>query len=167
MITWHCTRRFLKILGVKPVECARPSTSRIGDWYANHVGTTTGNLFVFSNERTFVSVAIPESERNQIEILFAVRVGNLLGMLGIPFPTIDAEMRRIPPIQYARARDRRQLGHLQSIVYQYQAIADHHEGTGQLSLSDAELDVSRMPHLGSFNSFPDKEMRKLFGVKRN
>ena len=167
MITWHCTRRFIETLGVKPVECPRPSTSRLGDWYANHIETTAGNLFVFSNEKTFVSVAIPESEESQVEMLFTVRVGNLLGMLGIPYPAIDAEMRRIPPIQYVRARDRRQLGHLQSIVCQYQAIADHHDGSGQLSLSDAELNVSRMPHLGSFNSFPDKELSKLFGIEGN
>ncbi|MCW8985612.1 MAG: hypothetical protein OQK55_09735 [Thermoanaerobaculales bacterium] len=167
MITWHCTRRFIKILGVKPEVSTRPPTSKLGDWYANYIQTAAGNLFVFSNEKTFVSVAIPESEMSEIEMLFTVRVGNLLGMLGIPFPNIDAEMRRIPPIQYAHAHDRRQLGHLQSIVYHYQAVAERPQSTGRLSLSDAELAVSRMPHLGSFKSFPDKELFNLFGVERN
>ena len=162
MITWHCTRRFIKTLGVKPEMSTKPPTSRLGDWYANHVETAAGGLFVFSNEKTFVSVAIPKSEMSEVEMLFTARVRNLLGMLGIPFPAIDAEMRAIPPIQYARAHDRRQLGHLQSIVYHYQAIAEHAQGGGELSLSDAELSVSRMPHLGSFKSFPDKELFKLF-----
>lgn len=139
----------------------------MGNWYANHIGTAAGNLFVFSNEKTLVSVAIPESERTQIEMLFAVRVGNLLGMLGIPFPTIDAELRMVPPIQYAQAHDRRQLGHLQSIVYQYQVIADDNEGRDKLSLSDAEVDIARMPHLGSFKDFPDKKLFELFGIERN
>ena len=167
MITWYGTRRFLKALDIKPVESPRPSTTTLGDWYANLIWTTCGNLFVFSNEKTFVSAAIPVSQRDQIEMMFTLRVGNLLSMLGIPLPTVDAEVLAIPPIQYAQARDRRQLGHLQSIVYQYQAIADHNEGRHPLSLSDAELDISGMPHLGSFKSFPDQELFKLFGVERN
>ena len=167
MITWYGTRRFWKALDIKPVESPRPSTTTLGDWYANLIWTTCGNLFVFSNQKTFVSVAIPVSQHDQIEMMFTLRVGNLLSMLGIPLPTVDAEALAIPPIQYAQARDRRQLGHLQSIVYQYQAIADHNEGRHPLSLSDAELDVSGMPHLGSFKSFPDQELFKLFGVERN
>ena len=167
MITWYCTRRFLKALDIKPVESPQPSTTTLGDWYANLIWTACGNRYVFSNEKTFVSVAIPVSQHDQIEMMFNLRVGNFLSMLGVPLPTVDAEVRAIPPIQYAQARDRSQLGHLQSIVYQYQAIADHNEGRRPLSLSDAELDLSRMPHLGSFNSIPDKEVFKLFGVRRN
>jgi len=167
MITWYGTRRFLEALDVKPVASPRPSTTTLGNWYANLIWTSSGNLFVFSNEKTFVSVAMPASQHDQVEMMFVLRVGNLLSMLGIPSPSVDSEVRAIPPIQYARARDRRQLGHLRSIVYQYQAIADHNEGRQPISLSDAELDISGMPHLGSFNSFPDKELFKLFGAQRN
>ena len=167
MLTWYCTRRCLKNLGATPEEQPSNSNTTLGDWYVNHIGTSAGNLFVFSNERTFASVAIPESQWQTVEDLFVARVANLLAMLGVPHRVIDNEARKILPIQYARARDQRQLGHLQSIVIRYQAIAEDNIEGKPLSLSDAELELARMPHLGSFNSFPDKELLKLFGIERN
>jgi hypothetical protein len=52
-------------------------------------------------------------------------------------------------------------------VAQYQAMAEDNLESKPLSLSDAELELAQMPHLGSFNSFPDRELLKLFGVERN
>ena len=167
MLTWYCTRRCIESLRATPEEQPSESDTILGDWYVNHIGTSAGNLFVFSNERTFASVAIPESQRHTIEDLFVARVANLLAMLGVPHGTIDLEARKMLPIQYARARDQRQLGHLQSIVVQYQAMSEDNPEGKPLSLSDAELELARMPHLGSFNSFPDKELRRLFGIERN
>jgi hypothetical protein len=167
MITWFCTRRFVKTLGVKPIDDPRPATTKLCDWHANVIPSAGGDLFIFSNNRTFVAIGIPISAAAQIEPMFFLRVGNLLKMLGVPEPAINLEVDGIVPIQYARARDKRQLGHLQSIAYQFQAIADHHDGGTPLSLSDAEVVLAGMPHLGSFNSIPVNEIHKLFDPSIN
>lgn len=167
MVTWFCTRRFIQTLGVKPSESLHPATTSLGDWHANIIPSAGGDLFIFSNNRTFVAIGIPTSAAAQIEPMFVARVANLLSMLGVPEPSIDREAEGIVPIQYARARDRRQLGHLQSIAYQFQAIADSQRGIGEISLSDAELNLAKMPHLGSFNSIPVNEIHKLFDPSIN
>nr|BAJ07070.1 putative integron gene cassette protein [uncultured bacterium] len=162
MITWYCTRKLLKALPREPVAKPAPATTILGDWHANVVETSAGSLFVFSNDKTLVSVAIPASDRTLIEEMFVLRIGNLLGMLGIHPSAIESEMRNAPPIQFARASDRSKLGHLQSIVVQYQAIAEDSLRREPLSLSDAELAMAGMPHLGSFQKIPQNVIRELF-----
>jgi hypothetical protein len=167
MTTWFCTRKLIKTLKVIPVEDPEPASTTLGDWHANFIDTYAGALFVFSNNRTFVSVAIPASQQSQLESMFARRVANLLSMLGIPSPAIEREVSNIAPIIYTRARDRRQLGHLQNIVYQYQAIAEGATVNKPISLSDAEMMVAGMPHIGSFRAIPSTVIRKLFDPNLN
>ena len=167
MTTWFCTRKLIRTLKVIPVGDPEPGSTTLGDWHANIIDTYVGALFVFSNNRTFVSVVIPVSQQSQLESMFVRRVANLLSMLGIPSPAIDREVRNIAPITYARARDRRQLGHLQSIVYQYQAIAENAAENSPISLSDAEMLVAGMPHIGSFRAIPSTVIRKLFDPNLN
>ncbi len=167
MTTWFCTRKLIRALEVTPVEDPLPSSSTLGDWHANVIDTFAGALFVFSNNRTFVSVAIPVSQLSQIESMFVARVANLLAMLEIPSPAIDREVRNMLPITYGRARDRRQLGHLQSIVYQYQAISEGAAKNRPISLSDAEMMLAGMPHIGSFRAIPSTVIRKLFDPRLN
>jgi hypothetical protein len=164
VIVWYCTRRFLQVIGTKPTEEPGRATTTLGDWHANVADTRAGRLLVFANNKTFIPIGIPFSEVKHVEELFVARLGNLLGLLGIAWPAIEREMRATLPIQYARASDRSRLGHLQSIVYQFQAIAEDQRGQGPLSLSDAEVEVANMPHLGSFQAIPSDALHQLFEV---
>jgi hypothetical protein len=57
MVVLRCTRKLLKALNVKPEEALARSTNLLGEWYANLVPTTAGDLVVFANARTLLSVA--------------------------------------------------------------------------------------------------------------
>jgi hypothetical protein len=59
MITLKCTRKLLKLLNVVPTEEPPSPTSALSDWYANVISTAAGELVVFVNERTLLSVALP------------------------------------------------------------------------------------------------------------
>ena len=59
MITLRCTRKLLKLVGGVTVEDPPAPTSVLGNWYANVIPTVAGELIVFANERTLLSVALP------------------------------------------------------------------------------------------------------------
>ena len=59
MITLRCTRKLLKLLGGFTTEEHLAPTSSLGDWYANIIPTVAGELIVFVNEQTLLSVALP------------------------------------------------------------------------------------------------------------
>lgn len=126
-------------------EQLKPTTSKLGDWYANLVPTYAGDLIVFVNEKTLLSVAIPIRESDHLLLLFRLRVGNLLGMIGIQSKAIDHELHHYSQIQFGETRSRSVLGSMNDFVFQYQVIAEEAKNKADLSLSNAEHELSQMP----------------------
>jgi hypothetical protein len=93
MITLRCTSRLLRFLDIVPATRLEVTTAVLGDWYANLIPTVSGDLIVFVNEKTLLSVAIPIGEAHNLIPLFHLRVTNLLGMIGIPHNKILDEIR--------------------------------------------------------------------------
>ena len=84
MITLRCKKKLRNHLGLEPQRELEPTTSRLGDWYANIVPTVVGSLILFTNQKTLLSAIIPASEIDDFEALFVLRVINVLGLIGIP-----------------------------------------------------------------------------------
>jgi hypothetical protein len=145
MVTLRLTHKLQKLLEIDLTEQLRSTTSKLGDWYANFVPTYSGDLILFVNEKTLLSVAIPMWESNHLLLLFRLRVGNLLGMIGIPSKVIDQELQHYNDIQLDKTRNRRVLGSMNDIAFQYQGIAEMAENKRDLSLSNAEYQMSQMP----------------------
>ena len=78
MVTLRLTHKLQKVLQIDLAEQLQPTTNRLGYWYANFVPTYSGDLIVFVNEKTLLSVAIPIWESDHLLSLFRLRVGNLL-----------------------------------------------------------------------------------------
>ena len=145
MVTWRLTLKLQKVLQIDLTDQLQPTTSRLGVWYANFVSTDSGDLIVFVNEKTLLSVAIPIWESNHLLSLFRVRVVNLLGMIGIQPKTIDGELRHYDEIQFGKTKSRSVLGSMNDIAFQYQVLAEMAENKADLSLSKAEYQMSQMP----------------------
>jgi len=145
MVTLRLTHKLQKLLEIDLTEQLRSTTSKLGDWYANFVPTYSGDLILFVNEKTLLSVAIPMWESNHLLLLFRLRVGNLLGMIGIPSKVIDQELQHYNDIQLDKTRNRSVLGSMNDIAFQYQGIAEMAENKTDLSLSNAEYQMSQMP----------------------
>lgn len=150
MVTLRCTRKLYKFLEVEPIEIPEPATGALGDWYANLVPTYAGDLIIFVNELSLVSVAVPVWESDRLIPLFRVRVENFLRMIGVPQMAIDREIKHLAPVQYARTASRSILGSMNDIAWHYQIISEDAEHVAHLSLSDAELRISQMP-FGALN----------------
>ena len=145
MITLRLTHKLQQMLDIDLTEQLKPTTSTLGDWYANFVPTCSGDLIVLVNEKTLLSVAIPIWESNHLLLLFRLRVENLLGMIGIPSKVIDQELHHYNDTQFGKTRSRSVLGSMNDIAFQYQAIAEMAENKADLSLSNAEYQMSQMP----------------------
>lgn len=145
MVTLRLTHKLQKLLDVNLTEQLKPTTSKLGDWYANLVPTYAGDLIVFVNEKTLLSVAIPIWESKNLLLLFRLRVGNLLGMIGIHPKAIDHELRHYSHIQFGKTKSRSVLGSMNDFAFQYQVITEEAENKADLSLSNAEYELSQTP----------------------
>jgi hypothetical protein len=161
MVTLRCTRRLLKYLDIAPDETPNPPTGALGDWYANLVPTVAGNLIIFVNERTLLTVAIPEWEVGNLVPLFRDRVFNLLVTIGISVEAAIREVSHLEPVQFGKTASRSVVGSMNDIAWQYQVMAEAGRKGGSLSLSEAEEELSRMPCKPLGYRYPSDIAREL------
>ena len=161
MVTLRLTHKLQKLLNIDLTEQLKPTTSKLGDWYANLVPTYSGDLIIFVNEKTLLSVAIPIWESDHLLLLFRLRVGNLLGMIGIQSKAIENELSHYDPIQFGKTRSRSVLGSMNDIAFQYQVIAEMAGTEADLSLSNAEYQMSQMPFKSIHYRGPSDVVKEL------
>ena len=92
MVTIRCTRKLYKFLEIMPIENPEPATGALGDWYANLIPTYAGDLVMFVNEPSLITVAVPVKEIENLIPLFRLRVENLLLMLGVDQEVMEAQL---------------------------------------------------------------------------
>jgi hypothetical protein len=161
MVTIRLTRKLHTLLEIDLSEDLLPVTNRLGDWYANIIPTESGDLILLVNEKTLLSVAIPTWESDHWLVSFRLRVANLLGMIGIPPKAILQELRHYDAIQFDKTRSRSVLGSMNDIAYQYQVIAEMAKSKADLSLSNAEYRMSKMPCKSIGYRFPMEVAKEL------
>jgi hypothetical protein len=166
MITLRCTQKLQRFLGIVPANILELTTATLGDWYANLVPTFSGDLIVFVNEKSLLTVAIPIWESSNLVPLFRLRVANLLGMLGINYEEIENEISHFNQVQFGKTVSRRILGSMNDIAWQYQALAEEAENKTDLSLSKVELNLCRMPCKLIDYRFPSEIAKELLDPKK-
>jgi hypothetical protein len=161
MITLRCTRKLLKLLGGFTTEEHLAPTSSLGDWYANIIPTAAGELIVFVNEQTLLSVALPIEMIDALVPAFSARVYNLLRLLKIPENIALCEQAELSSVEFAKTASRSVLGSLNEISYHYQLIAEHQAGDKALRLSEVELQLSQTLHKPLDYVYPVQVARRL------
>ena len=161
MVTLRLTRNLQKLLDIDLTEKLEPTTSKLGDWYANFVPTHSGDLIVIVNEKTLLSVAIPIWESEHLLSMFRLRVGNLLGMIGIQPKAIENELRGYDQFQFSKTRSRSVLGSMNDFAFHYQIMAEEAKNRADLSLSNAEYRLSQMPCKPIDYRFPSEVAKEL------
>ena len=165
MVTLRCTLRLQRFLGIVPADKLELTTATLGDWYAHLIQTVSGELIIFVNEKTLLTVAIPVWEANNLVLLFHLRVANLLGKIGINHNKIINEISQYDQIQFSKTTSRLIVGSMNDIAWQYQALAEDATSKKDLSLSDAELKLSQMPCKSLGYRFPSEVAKELLEYK--
>jgi hypothetical protein len=146
MITLRCTRRAAGIFGVSPIRDCPSGTSPLGDWYVNLVPTVGGGFFVYTNERTLLSVFHPrQDDLAQAMPAFVRRVGNILSMIGVPNWRIEEEIEHFRELRYAKTASRKVLGIMNDYAYRLDRALGEATPAKKVSLSDFELAMADMP----------------------
>jgi hypothetical protein len=153
-------------LGIVPANILELTTATLGDWDANLVPTVSGDLIVFVNEKSLLTVAIPMWESNNLIPNFCLRVANLLGMIGINPKEIKNELSHYDQIQFGKTVSHRILGSMNDIAWQYQTLAEEAENKSDLTLSKVELNLSRMPCKPIGYRFPSEIAKDLLELKK-
>ena len=150
MLILRCTNRLLKYYGLKVDTEGCSSTTALGDWYANLVPLIhAGNLFIFVNEKSLLTVALPMTPDIGPETLlsmFNLRVLNLLHALNIPEEECYAEIAQMQQIKFGKTANKSVLGSMTDLSFHYDAHAEVNYRGKPLELSKIELALANMPH---------------------
>lgn len=148
MITLRCTRKLLdrikKPITVDPL----PSTSLLGDWYANVISlpSPVRSVVIFTNEPTRLTAIVPGRGRARTVADFQERVIDLLRRLELPSECIEREAEALAEVQVARTISRSVLGSMNDIAWQIRVRAEL-SGTHQaFSLEAMEMELSTLLH---------------------
>lgn len=108
--------------------------------------TVAGELVIFVNERTLLSVAIPVQLADRLFTEFPERVHNLLRTIGVSIDVALRECTELETVVLARTENRSVVGSLNEIALHYQLIAQRDSGRRKLSLSAVDRQPSRYLH---------------------
>ena len=161
MITLRCTEKLRTYLGITPVDQPNPPSAALGNWYANLIPTAAGDLIIFVNERSLLTVGIPEWESDRLLQLFRLRVANLLGMIALHWKLINREMGHYKQVQFGKTASRSVLGSMNDLAWNYQIYAEEAMSKVDLSLSKAEFNLSQVPYKSIDFQFPAEVAREL------
>ncbi len=166
MITLRCTQKLRTYLGVIPVTTPEPTTATLGDWYGNLIPTLSGDLIIFVDEKTLLTIAIPVWESKNLVPLFCNRVANMLGMIGVHPKDVAAELSHYDQVQYSKTASPSVLGSLNDFAWRFQMMAEDAKSKSDLSLSKAELAINQMPCKPIDYKFPSEAAIQLLSMKR-
>ena len=167
MITLRCTKKLRDFLGVELTDPLQPTSSTLGDWYANLVQTFSGDLILIVNEKTLLAVAIPVQDAVRLEDWFRMRVCNLLSMIDIDPGVAGEELRHYEEVQYAKTASRSVLASMNDFTYSIQYRADPELGEVNHSLSALELALSETPCGPLKYAYPRERAKELLEGGRN
>ena len=165
MFRLRCTRKLLQRIKDEPLEGSVPTTTALGDWYANVIPMPFGELLLFVNERSLLTVAIPGEDVKFILSQLRQRVDNLLKQFNVPNRLVIAEIRNMGNVLITKTASRSVLGSMNDIAFNYQVMVQYDETDRIQNLGKLELKLSSMPYKPLDFGFPIDIALKLLEEK--
>jgi hypothetical protein len=141
MFTLRCTQKLLKRLRLKPVLEPPPSTTRLGDWYADGLNLGRERLVLCVSERTLLPVVFPGIGVD-LSAKLARGLRETLEALGVPAPVIETEVHQLLEVAIAKTASRTVLGSMND--FQIQAHWSRQQAP-QASLLQLGLNLAEAP----------------------
>ncbi len=143
MFTLRCTKKLLDRMRVKPDPRPPPSTTKLGDWYADTLNLGRERLVLYVSELTLLPVVVPAiSEGVDLNAKLARGLRETLAVLGAPKAAIDAEVNQLLDVTIAKTASRMVLGSMNEFQFMVRHIR------GQLptpSLLELGLELADTP----------------------
>jgi len=116
VVVLRCTKKLLARTG-PAAEVVPPSTTRLGDWYANLLYTRQGQLILCAAERTLLPVLVPARDAKSLPQRLAHAAGQILAAIGVPPALIEAELKEMADVSIARTANRQVLGSMNDFAF--------------------------------------------------
>jgi hypothetical protein len=124
-----------------PIPDTREPTTVLGDWYANVIPTSRGEIVICTNERTLLTVILPLVDGQHPLSMFPLRVYNLLRLIGVSEERADAELREMQNLEIRKTQNPRVLGSMNEIALTLQLMSEDAQ-SGSLTASSGELRIA-------------------------
>ena len=170
MITLRCTRKLLTYYSFKPEQVDREPTSALGDWYANIIGSATGDLLIFVNETSRLGIVLPPwIPPDELPTEFRGRVLALLRRIDVPAQALEREAFQMGDIKIGKTRSRKILGSMNEVAYYVQTMTEHIAEGEQMTLDEMEDRLAKFIHMPLKAKYPREAAVELLaaGSDRN
>ena len=141
MLTLRCTQKLLKRVPAGFVEAPEPSTTLLGDWYAN-ILFSQPQLILCVSERTLLPVVVSAKDIRAFPQRLRLALHELLIHLGAPTQLADREVSEMEETQFARTTNRRLLGSINEFMFH---LADDVCEDPGLPLLQRSIRLAEMP----------------------
>ena len=162
MLNLRCTQKLLKRLPTTVVETPQPSTTLLGDWYAN-ILFSKPQLILCVSERTLLPVVVQAKDIAAFPERLAVAVHELLTVLGVPSPLANQERAEMQEVQFGRTINKRLLGSINEFMFH---LDDDLRTDPTPSLLQRSLRLGEMPCGPIGFKFPTEVALELFASGR-
>lgn len=158
MHTLRCTQKLLRSGVRETAEPLGPTTSVLGDWYANVLFSRPQRLVVCVSEVTLLPVVLPASPAVTLAGRLPQALAEVLQRIGVAPDAIRTEIGQMSPAAVGRTANRRVLGTLNQFLFQLEVGTrfpeDRNRSTLELSLWLAGTPCSALD-----GTFPDRVTR--------
>jgi hypothetical protein len=156
MVRVRCTQRVLDRFGLKPSPASAPSTTLLGDWYANLLNAGRSRWVLCVSERTLLPVILP-ARKATFPSALPTSLRAVLEGLGDSPVDIDREVSEMERVEIDRTRSRRVLG----VMNDFSLAAEIwlRDGVGPLAVA---LKVAETPSKPLNYDSPERVTRSLF-----
>lgn len=160
MVRIRCTQRVLQRFRLEPSTDPSPSTTRLGDWYANLLNVGRQRWVLCVSERTLLPVLLP-ARKEHFPAGIANALGEHLAALGVTPAAVQAELAAMQTIALDRTRSRQVLG----VMNDFSLSAAYALRDG-LSPTEVALHVAETPVKPLDHDCPRRLVSELFGAGR-
>jgi len=157
MVALRCTKKLLARVG-PPQEVSEPSTTTLGDWYAQPVAVGHQRFVLLISEHSRLPVLMAGRDLKHLADNFPDALAPVLQGLGIPSAAVQREVEATRDAVIAKTNSRSLLGTLTDFSFMLQWWV---QGLEDIDLVEEALRLSKTPVRLLGPGFPDKVTRQL------
>jgi hypothetical protein len=159
MFAVRCTRKLLDRGAPKPLVAPAPSTTLLGDWYANILFVRPEYLVLCLSEKTLLPVIVSAKDVKRLPQRVTEAAREVMISLGIPAAAVELEVNEMQNGYLAPTANRKVLGCLNDFMFHLEY--EYRERPG-LTLLERALRLANMPSSALEFLFPSEATRALF-----
>jgi hypothetical protein len=159
MMTLRCTRKLLEALREPPAAEPAPTSTVLGDWYANLYETRPRRIVLCLSERSLLAVMVEFGDASRLVDAIEQSVADLLARIVVPENSISAERTAMAKVRWGTTANRRVLGCLNEAAF---ALSHEFDAMDPRYFRDHEDYLSRFIYSTTGYQPPHELARELF-----